>query len=81
MADSNKMKGTVKWFSARRGYGFITDEDGIDYFVHFSEIQSEGFKTLRGGEQVLFSVSEDEKGRSLAKQVVPAEMPEETEEE
>ena len=40
MADSNKMKGTVKWFSARRGYGFITDEDGIDYFVHFSEIQS-----------------------------------------
>lgn len=81
MADSNKMKGTVKWFSARRGYGFITDEDGIDYFVHFSEIQSEGFKTLRGGEQVLFSVSEDEKGRSLAKQVIPAEMPEETEEE
>ena len=81
MADSNKMKGTVKWFSARRGYGFITDEDGIDYFVHFSEIQSEGFKTLRGGEKVLFSVSEDEEGRSLAKQVVPAEMPEETEEE
>ena len=81
MADSNKMKGTVKWFSARRGYGFITDEDGIDYFVHFSEIQSECFETLRGGEQVLFSVSEDDKGRSLAKQVVPAEMPEETKED
>nr|WP_275952083.1 cold shock domain-containing protein [Mediterraneibacter glycyrrhizinilyticus] len=81
MADSNKMKGTVKWFSAKRGYGFITDEDGIDYFVHFSEIQSEGFKTLRGGEQVLFSVTEDEKGRSLAKQVVPAGIPEESTED
>ena len=42
-----EMKGTVKWFSAKRGYGFLVDADGIDYFVHYSEIQSEGFKTLR----------------------------------
>ena len=81
MADNNTKKGTVKWFSARRGYGFITDEDGIDYFVHFSEIQSQGFKTLRGGHAVTFSVAEDEKGRSLAKQVVPVETPGEQEAE
>lgn len=66
-----KVKGTVKWFSARRGYGFITDEDGIDYFAHFSEIQEEGFKKLRTGQQVTFECSEDEKGRGMAKCIQP----------
>lgn len=66
-----KVKGTVKWFSARRGYGFITDEDGIDYFAHFSEIQEEGFKKLRTGQQVTFECSEDEKGRGMAKGIQP----------
>ena len=41
------LKGTVKWFDVRKGFGFIVDEDGIDYFVHFSEIQEEGFRRLR----------------------------------
>lgn len=66
-----KVKGTVKWFSARRGYGFITDEDGLDYFAHFSEIQEEGFKKLRDGQQVTFESAEDQKGRSMAKCIQP----------
>ncbi len=45
-------KGTVKWFNAEKGFGFITSEEGKDLFVHFSEIQKEGFKTLEEGEQV-----------------------------
>lgn len=75
-----KMKGTVKWFSARRGYGFITDEDGIDYFVHYSEIQREGFKKLFAKQNVAFEAAEDSSGRSLAKsvEILPRE-PEETE--
>lgn len=66
-----EMKGTVKWFSAKRGYGFLVDADGIDYFVHYNEIQSEGFKTLRNNMEVSFIADEDEKGRSIAKCVVP----------
>lgn len=66
-----EMKGSVKWFNAKRGYGFIVDEDGIDYFVHYSEIQVDGFKTLRTNTAVTFSVDEDEKGRSIAKNVIP----------
>ena len=65
-----EMKGTVKWFSAKRGYGFLVDADGIDYFVHYSEIQSEGFKTLRNNMEVSFMVEEDEKGRSNCKSVL-----------
>lgn len=63
--------GTVKWFSARRGYGFITDEDGVDYFAHFSQIQQEGFKKLSAGQEVTFEAGEDGKGRSLANSIVP----------
>ena len=65
--------GTVKWFSARRGYGFISDETGKDYFVHYSEIQTEGFKKLVTGQQVAFETTEDEEGRELAKEVYPQE--------
>ena len=46
--------GTVKWFNESKGYGFIESEDGEDCFVHFSEIQSEGFKTLNEGQSVEF---------------------------
>ena len=67
------MKGTVKWFDVRKGYGFIADEDGIDYFVHFSEIQTEGFKRLRDGQKVNFEPGEDDKKRSVAKQVTVEE--------
>jgi CspA family cold shock protein len=55
--------GTVKWFNVSKGYGFITPEDGgADLFVHFSEIQGEGFKTLREGDQVGFEAGQGQKG-------------------
>ena len=54
--------GTVKWFNAEKGYGFISnDEGGDDIFVHFSAIQSEGFKTLTEGQKVTFDVEPDPK--------------------
>ena len=55
-------KGTVKWFNAEKGYGFITGEDGNDVFVHFSAIQGEGFKSLEEGQAVEFEVVNGEKG-------------------
>ncbi len=56
------MNGTVKWFNAEKGFGFITTEEGDDVFVHFSQIEKEGFKTLDEGEEVEFNVVEGEKG-------------------
>ena len=56
------MKGTVKWFNAEKGYGFITDEDGKDVFVHFSAIQGEGFKTLDEGQSVTYDLTEGQRG-------------------
>jgi len=55
-------KGTVKWFNETKGYGFITQEDGMDVFVHYSEIQSNSFKTLAEGQAVTFEVSDGPKG-------------------
>lgn len=72
------MKGTVKWFDVRKGFGFIVDEDGMDYFVHFSEIQAEGFRRLRNGQTVVFEAGEDTKGRSVAKTVTVVDTEEET---
>lgn len=56
------MKGTVKWFNAEKGYGFISVEDGNDVFVHFSAIQGEGFKTLEEGQAVEFEITEGNRG-------------------
>ena len=55
-------KGTVKWFNAEKGYGFITGEDGADVFVHFSAIQGNGFKTLAEGQNVEFEIQDGQKG-------------------
>ena len=55
-------KGTVKWFNAEKGYGFITGEDGNDVFVHFSGLNMEGFKSLEEGASVEFDITEGAKG-------------------
>ncbi len=55
-------KGTVKWFNNQKGFGFITDEEGKDVFVHFSGLNMEGYKTLEEGQQVEFEVIEGAKG-------------------
>ena len=54
--------GTVKWFNADKGFGFISSEDGQDLFAHFSAIQSDGFKTLDEGQKVEFDVEEGQRG-------------------
>tara|TARA_Y100000294_G_C8372266_1_gene263228 strand:- start:298 stop:495 length:198 start_codon:yes stop_codon:yes gene_type:complete len=56
------MKGTVKWFNSNKGYGFISPESGEDVFVHFSAIQSEGYKNLDEGQAVEFEVTDGPKG-------------------
>lgn len=64
---SNKMTGSVKWFDAGKGFGFITPADGSkDVFVHFSAIQSDDFKTLEEGQQVEFTIEQGQKGPSAA---------------
>ena len=55
-------KGTVKWFNEAKGFGFITGEDGKDVFVHYSSIQSNGFKSLAEGDSVSFDVEAGPKG-------------------
>lgn len=61
-------QGTVKWFNESKGYGFITPEDGgQDLFVHFSEIQEEGFKTLYEGDEVSFEEGQGQKGPQAMK--------------
>jgi cold shock protein len=58
--------GKVKWFSNQKGYGFIQTDEGEDIFVHFSAIQTEGFKTLAQGQEVDFEISEGPKGPQAA---------------
>ena len=58
----SKITGTVKWFNEEKGFGFISQENGPDAFVHFSAIQSEGYKTLTEGDTVLFTIEEGQKG-------------------
>lgn len=54
--------GTVKWFNAEKGFGFITQENGTDVFAHFSEIQSNGFKSLDEGQKVSFDLEQGQRG-------------------
>ncbi len=60
------MKGTVKWFNAEKGYGFIQVEGGDDVFVHFSAIQTDGFKTLEEGQSVQFDITDGNRGPQAA---------------
>ena len=62
-------EGTVKWCNAAKGYGFISRVDGDDLFVHFREIQEEGFKTLDEGQKVTFDVTEGQNGKMQASNV------------
>jgi CspA family cold shock protein len=55
-------KGVVKWFNEKKGYGFLSQEDGDDVFVHYTSIKGEGFKTLKEGDSVEFEVQEGPKG-------------------
>ncbi len=76
------VEGVVKWFDARKGFGFIVGPSGQDIFVHFSVIdQPDGFRALRDGERVVYSANDGDKGwsatkaRSLGSRVPPAERP------
>ncbi|TCK03938.1 cold-shock protein [Phorcysia thermohydrogeniphila] len=57
-----KLTGTVKWFDSKKGYGFITADNGQDVFVHYTGISGTGFRTLEEGERVSFNVMESDKG-------------------
>lgn len=60
------MNGTVKWFNAKKGFGFISDENGTDVFVHYSALNMDGFKVLDEGDKVSFDVVQGEKGPQAA---------------
>lgn len=67
---SEKIQGTVKWFNAGKGYGFIAREDGEDVFVHFTAIVSEGFRTLEENQRVEFTVVDGPKGLQASEVVI-----------
>jgi len=67
---SDRLMGTVKWFNATKGYGFIGRDDGEDVFVHFSAVDMEGYKRLKEGQKVEFSVEQGPKGLQAAN-VIP----------
>ncbi len=67
---NERITGTVKWFNASKGYGFIEHQGGPDVFVHFSAIQSNGFRTLQEGQHVEFTIEQGPKGPQAANVVV-----------
>lgn len=69
------LKGTVKWFNSRKGFGFIKQETGEDLFVHYSSISQDGYRFLKDGQDVTFEIEQDGKG-PRATNVVPGELPE-----
>lgn len=67
---SDRVIGTVKWFNSSKGYGFIERQGGPDVFVHYTSIQSEGYRTLQEGQQVEFSIEQGPKGLQASKVTV-----------
>ena len=67
---NNRARGVVKWFNGDKGYGFITPENGADVFVHYSEIQSKGFRTLNEGDKVEFTITDGKKGKQASAVIV-----------
>lgn len=63
---AQRIRGVVKWFSADKGYGFITPENGPDVFVHYSAIQSTGYRKLEAGEKVEFEIIDGPKGKQAS---------------
>jgi CspA family cold shock protein len=61
-----RTQGTVKWFNAEKGFGFISQEGGEDLFVHYSEIQSAGYRTLEEGAKVEFEITDGKKGKQAS---------------
>ncbi len=61
-----RITGTVKWFSAEKGYGFIEQSDGPDIFVHYSAISGNGYRSLEQGEEVEFTITEGQKGKQAS---------------
>lgn len=66
MASETKLQGTVSWFNDAKGYGFIQRDGGKDIFVHYTAIQGDGFKSLREGQKVAFTIVQGEKGEQAA---------------
>jgi Cold shock proteins len=63
---AQRIQGVVKWFSAEKGYGFITPDEGPDVFVHYSAIQSSGYRKLEAGDKVEFEITEGPKGKQAS---------------
>jgi CspA family cold shock protein len=63
---SERVRGTVKWFSNEKGYGFISREEGKDIFVHYSAIQTDGYRSLEEGQEVEFEVTDGPKGQQAS---------------
>ena len=61
-----RVQGTVKWFNSDKGYGFITQEGGPDLFVHYSEIQSSGYRSLEEGQKVEFEITDGRNGKQAS---------------
>lgn len=65
-----RTQGTVKWFNGEKGYGFITQDNGPDLFVHYSEIQGSGYRSLNEGDKVEFEITEGRKGKQASAVIV-----------